>query len=200
ARPTTETDKNALINALKEDNKTPEGTSKFPENTTFDVAEDGTVTITYPDRSSEQVTVPFKQKDSAQHTPVVAETPIESATTAGTPLTEDERNAVKAAVTVPNFPAGDRQPTITVPDNASVTNGTEGNTGKPVVVATVEYPDGSSENVEVPVKSGIPTVTTQPHDLVVFKNTDMTTPVELAGFADNESISDVQIVSTNGNT
>ncbi|WP_032502581.1 Rib/alpha-like domain-containing protein, partial [Streptococcus suis] len=174
ARPTTETDKNALINALKEDNKTPEGTSKFPENTTFDVAEDGTVTITYPDRSSEQVTVPFKQKDSAQHTPVVAETPIESATTAGTPLTEDERNAVKAAVTVPNFPAGDRQPTITVPDNASVTNGTEGNTGKPVVVATVEYPDGSSENVEVPVKSGIPTVTTQPHDLVVFKNTDMT--------------------------
>ncbi|HEL1662066.1 TPA: GA module-containing protein [Streptococcus suis] len=152
ARPTTETDKNALINALKEANKTPEGTSKFPENTTFDVAEDGTVTITYPDRSSEQVTVPFKQKDSAQHTPVVAETPIESATTAGTPLTEDERNAVKAAVTVPTFPAGDKQPTITVPDNASVTNGTNGNTGKPVVVATVEYPDGSTEQVEVPVR------------------------------------------------
>ncbi|WP_180273271.1 Rib/alpha-like domain-containing protein, partial [Streptococcus suis] len=152
ARPTTETDKNALINALKEANKTPEGTSKFPENTTFDVSEDGTVTITYPDRSSEQVTVPFKQKDSAQHTPVVAETPIESATTAGTPLTEKERNAVKAAVTVPNFPAGDRQPTVTVPDNASVTDGTNGNTGKPVVVATVEYPDGSRENVEVPVR------------------------------------------------
>ncbi|MGQ7542587.1 Rib/alpha-like domain-containing protein [Streptococcus suis] len=200
ARPTTETDKNALINALKEANKTPEGTSKFPENTTFDVAEDGTVTITYPDRSSEQVTVPFKQKDSAQHTPVVAETPIESATTAGTPLTEDERNAVKAAVTVPTFPAGDKQPTITVPDNASVTNGTNGNTGKPVVVATVEYPDGSTEQVEVPLKSGLPTVTTQPNDLVVFKNTDMTTPVELGGFTDNESIKDVQIVSTNGST
>ncbi|HEL2246070.1 TPA: GA module-containing protein, partial [Streptococcus suis] len=152
ARPTTETDKNALINALKEANKTPEGTSKFPENTTFDVAENGTVTITYPDRSSEQVMVPFKQKDSAQHTPTVAETPINSATTAGTPLTEDERNAVKAAVTVPNFPAGDRQPTITVPDNASVTNGTNGNTGKPVVVATVEYPDGTTEKVEVPVR------------------------------------------------
>ncbi|HFI0420897.1 TPA: Rib/alpha-like domain-containing protein, partial [Streptococcus suis] len=152
ARPTTAADKNALINALKEANKTSEGTSKFPENTTFNVAEDGTVTITYPDRSSEQVTVPFKQKDSAQHTPVVAETPIDSATTAGTPLTETERNAVKAAVTVPTFPAGDRQPTITVPDNASVTNGTNGNTGRPVVVATVEYPDGSTEQVEVPVK------------------------------------------------
>ncbi|HEL2475614.1 TPA: GA module-containing protein, partial [Streptococcus suis] len=152
ARPTTETDKNALINALKEANKTPEGTSKFPENTRFDVAEDGTVTITYPDRSSEQVTVPFKQKDSKTYPPTVAETPIDSATTAGTPLTEKERNAVKAAVTVPNFPAGDKQPTITVPDNASVTNGTEGNTGKPVVVATVEYPDGSSETVEVPVR------------------------------------------------
>ncbi|MGQ7471386.1 Rib/alpha-like domain-containing protein [Streptococcus suis] len=275
AAPTTDADKTALINALKEANKTPEGTSKFPENTTFDVAEDGTVTITYPDRSSEQVTVPFKQKDSAQHTPSVTETPINSAATTGTPLTEDERNAVKAAVTVPNFPAGDKQPTITVPDNASVTNGTNGNTGKPVVVATVEYPDGTTEQVEVPVrqrdtladstelvvpeavqikgttvaedekqtiidalkaanpgklpadtnydvapngavtvrysdnsredvnvplKSGIPTVTTQPHDLVVFKNTDMTTPVELAGFADNESISDVQIVSTNGRT
>ncbi|HEL1811683.1 TPA: GA module-containing protein, partial [Streptococcus suis] len=152
AAPTTDADKTALINALKEANKTPEGTSKFPENTRFDVAENGAVTITYPDRSSEQVTVPFKQKDSAQHTPVVAETPIDSATTAGTSLTETERNAVKAAVTVPNFPAGDKQPTITVPDNASVTNGTNGNTGKPVVVATVEYPDGSTEQVEVPVR------------------------------------------------
>ncbi|HEL2552573.1 TPA: GA module-containing protein [Streptococcus suis] len=152
AAPTTDADKTALINALKEANKTPEGTSKFPENTRFDVAENGAVTITYPDNSSETVTVPFKQKDSAQHTPVVAETPIDSATTAGTPLTETERNAVKAAVTVPNFPAGDKQPTITVPDNASVTNGTNGNTGKPVVVATVEYPDGTTEQVEVPVK------------------------------------------------
>ncbi|MFM0790422.1 Rib/alpha-like domain-containing protein [Streptococcus suis] len=151
ARPTSEADKTALIDALKEANKTPEGTSKFPENTRFDVAENGAVTITYPDRSSETVTVPFKQKDSAQHTPTVAETPINSAATAGTPLTEDERNAVKAAVTVPNFP-GDRQPTVTVPENARVTNGTEGNTGKPVVVATVEYPDGSRENVEVPVR------------------------------------------------
>ncbi|HFI0138832.1 TPA: Rib/alpha-like domain-containing protein, partial [Streptococcus suis] len=152
AAPTTDADKTALINALKEANKTPEGTSKFPENTRFDVAENGAVTITYPDRSSETVTVPFKQKDSAQHTPVVAETPINSAATAGTELTETERNAVKAAVTVPNFPAGDRQPTVTVPADARVTDGTNGNTGKPVVVATVEYPDGSRENVEVPVR------------------------------------------------
>ncbi len=151
ARPTTDADKTALINALKEANKTPEGASKFPENTDFNVAENGAVTITYPDRSSETVTVPFKQKDSAQHTPVVTETPINSAATANTPLTEEERNAVKAAVTVPTF-TGDRQPTVTVPADARVTNGTEGNTGKPVVVATVEYPDGSSENVEVPVR------------------------------------------------
>ncbi|WP_170244136.1 Rib/alpha-like domain-containing protein [Streptococcus suis] len=151
ARPTTETDKNALINALKEANKTPEGTSKFPENTTFDVAEDGAVTITYSDSSSETVNVPFKQKDSAQHTPVVAETPIDSATTAGTPLTETERNAVKAAVTVPTY-SGSGQPTVTVPADARVTNGTNGNTGKPVVVATVEYPDGTVETVEVPVR------------------------------------------------
>ncbi|WP_099870994.1 Rib/alpha-like domain-containing protein, partial [Streptococcus suis] len=151
AAPTTEEDKTALINALKEANKTPEGTSKFPENTRFDVAENGEVTITYPDNSSEPVTVPFKQKDSAQHTPVVAETPINSAATANTPLTEEERNAVKAAVTVPTF-TGDRQPTVTVPADARVTNGTNGNTGKPVVVATVEYPDGSRETVEVPVR------------------------------------------------
>uniref|UniRef100_UPI0018908D90 Rib/alpha-like domain-containing protein n=3 Tax=Streptococcus suis TaxID=1307 RepID=UPI0018908D90 len=151
ARPTTDADKTALINALKEANKTPEGTSKFPENTRFDVAENGAVTITYPDRSSETVTVPFKQKDSAQHTPVVTETPINSAATANTPLTEEERNAVKAAVTVPTF-TGDRQPTVTVPADARVTDGTNGNTGKPVVVATVEYPDGSRENVEVPVR------------------------------------------------
>ncbi|HEL2594910.1 TPA: GA module-containing protein [Streptococcus suis] len=151
AAPTTDADKTALINALKEANKTPEGTSKFPENTRFDVAENGAVTITYPDNSSETVTVPFKQKDSAQHTPVVAETPINSAATAGTELTEDERNAVKAAVTVPTY-SGSGQPTVTVPADARVTNGTNGNTGKPVVVATVEYPDGSRENVEVPVR------------------------------------------------
>ncbi|MFI3092515.1 Rib/alpha-like domain-containing protein [Streptococcus suis] len=275
AAPTTDADKTALINALKEANKTPEGASKFPENTRFDVAENGAVTITYPDNSSETVTVPFKQKDSAQHTPVVAETPIDSATTAGTPLTETERNAVKAAVTVPTY-SGSGQPTVTVPADARVTNGTNGNTGKPVVVATVEYPDGSSETVEVPVrqrdtladstdlvvpeavqikgttvaedekqtiidalkaanpgklpddpssysvapngtvtvtysdnssepidvplKSGIPTVTAQPHDIVVFKNTDMTTPVELAGFTDNESIKDIQIVGTDGSS
>ncbi|HEL1823224.1 TPA: GA module-containing protein [Streptococcus suis] len=148
ARPTTDADKTALINALKEANKTPEGTSKFPENTDFSVAEDGRVTITYPDRSSETVTVPFKQKDSAQHTPVVTETPINSAATAGTGLTEEERNAVKVAVTVPTY-SGSGQPTVTVPADARVTNG---NTGKPVVVATVEYPDGSRENVEVPVR------------------------------------------------
>ncbi|WP_029176610.1 Rib/alpha-like domain-containing protein, partial [Streptococcus suis] len=108
-------------------------------------------TITYPDNSSETVTVPFKQKDSAQHTPVVTETPINSAATANTPLTEEERNAVKAAVTVPTY-SGSGQPTVTVPADARVTNGTNGNTGKPVVVATVEYPDGSRENVEVPVR------------------------------------------------
>ncbi|HEM6182534.1 TPA: GA module-containing protein, partial [Streptococcus suis] len=151
ARPTTDADKTALINALKEANKTPEGTSKFPENTDFSVAEDGRVTITYPDRSSETVTVPFKQKDSAQHTPVVTETPINSAATAGTGLTEEERNAVKVAVTVPTY-SGSGQPTVTVPADARVTDGTNGNTGKPVVVATVEYPDGSRENVEVPVR------------------------------------------------
>ncbi|WP_105129548.1 YSIRK-type signal peptide-containing protein [Streptococcus suis] len=67
-------------------------------------------------------------------------------------------------------------------------------------VVTVIYNDGSREDVNVPLKSGLPTVTTQPNDLVVFKNTDMTTPVELGGFTDNESIKDVQIVSTNGST
>ncbi|NQO23137.1 YSIRK-type signal peptide-containing protein [Streptococcus suis] len=152
AAPTTDADKTALINALKEANKTPEGTSKFPENTRFDVAENGAVTITYPDRSSETVTVPFKQKDSAKYTPTVTETPINSVTTPGTPLTEEERNAVKAAVRVTNFPEGGQQPTVTVPENAQVTTGTSGNTGKQVVVVTVNYPDGSSENVEVPVK------------------------------------------------
>ncbi|HEM5075313.1 TPA: GA module-containing protein [Streptococcus suis] len=183
ARPTSEADKTALIDALKEANKTPEGTSKFPENTRFDVAENGAVTITYPDRSSETVTVPFKQKDSAQHAPTVAETPINSAATAGTPLTEDERNAVKAAVTVPNFP-GDRQPTVTVPENARVTDGTNGNTGKLVVVATVEYPDGSSETVEVPVRQR----DTAKHDATV---TNPETPAAIkASHASDTAITD----------
>ncbi|QZT29702.1 GA module-containing protein [Streptococcus suis] len=143
-----ESEKPRIIQALKDANPN----ITFPERTDFQVAGDGTVTIVYPDQSRDTVRVPIKQQDSAKYTPTVTETPINSVTTPGTPLTEEERNAVKAAVRVTNFPEGGQQPTVTVPENAQVTTGTSGNTGKQVVVVTVNYPDGSSENVEVPVK------------------------------------------------
>ncbi|HFU4467093.1 TPA: Rib/alpha-like domain-containing protein, partial [Streptococcus suis] len=54
----------------------------------------------------------------------------------------------KNAVTLPEGVTG----TVTVPEDASVRIGTKENAGKPVVLATVTYPDGTSETIEVPVK------------------------------------------------
>ena len=67
----------------------------------------------------------------------------------GTPVTADE---VTSAVTVPNFPANGKQPTITVDDPSTLPNGnTAGRTEVPV---TVGYPDGTTDKVKVPVTIG----------------------------------------------
>ncbi|HEM4681228.1 TPA: hypothetical protein U1036_002061, partial [Streptococcus suis] len=140
---TSQADKDAVIDALKATNP-----NAFPEGTSFEVAPDGTVTVTYPDKSTDTVQVPIKQKDAAKYTPTATETPIDSPITTGTTLTPAERDAIKNAVTLPEGASGE----VTVPEGASVQEGTGANTGKPVVVATVTYPDSTSETVEVPVK------------------------------------------------
>ncbi|NQR96825.1 LPXTG cell wall anchor domain-containing protein [Streptococcus suis] len=140
---TSQADKDAVIDALKATNP-----NAFPEGTSFEVAPDGTVTVTYPDKSTDTVQVPIKQKDAAKYTPTATATPIDSLTAPGTVITPAEREAVKNAVALPEGVNG----TVTVPEDASVQIGTGDNAGKSVVVATVTYPDGTSETVEVPVK------------------------------------------------
>ncbi|HFI0646298.1 TPA: Rib/alpha-like domain-containing protein, partial [Streptococcus suis] len=140
---TSQADKDAVIDALKAANP-----NAFPEGTSFEVAPDGRVTVTYPDKSTDTVQVPIKQKDAAKYTPTAVETPIESSTATGTTLTPTEREAVKNAVTLPQGATG----TVTVPENASVQEGTDANAGKPVVPVKVTYPDGTTDTVNVPVK------------------------------------------------
>ncbi|HFI0237484.1 TPA: Rib/alpha-like domain-containing protein, partial [Streptococcus suis] len=170
---TSQEDKNAVIDALKAANP-----NTFPDGTSFEVAPDGTVTITYPDKSEDTVQVPIKQKDAAKYTPTAVETPIESSTATGTTLTPTERDAVKAAVTLPQGASG----TVTVPETATVQEGTGTNAGKPVVLATVTYSDGTRETVEVPVKQTdaakyTPTATATPIESLTVPGT-VITPAE----------------------
>ncbi|HFU4206390.1 TPA: Rib/alpha-like domain-containing protein, partial [Streptococcus suis] len=170
---TSQSDKDAVIDALKAANP-----NVFPDGTSFEVAPDGSVTVTYPDKSTDTVQVPIKQKDAAKYTPTATETPIESSTATGTTLTPTEREAIKNAVTLPDGASGE----VTVPENASVQVGTDANAGKPVVLATVTYSDGTSETVEVPVKQKdtakfTATVTDESTPAVITSSDAVNTPI-----------------------
>ncbi|WP_341776408.1 Rib/alpha-like domain-containing protein, partial [Staphylococcus simulans] len=105
------------------------------------------VTVTYPDKTTDtvnvKVTVEPKDSDTYQPTTGSITKPF------GQGTTEQE---VKAKVTVPNFPAEKGTPTITVDNPAQIPNGqTPGTVEVPV---TVTYPDGTKDNVKVPVTVG----------------------------------------------
>ncbi|MGN4157114.1 Rib/alpha-like domain-containing protein, partial [Staphylococcus auricularis] len=106
------------------------------------------VTVGYPDGSTDKIKVPVtigQQSDASKYEPV----PGSVTKDYGTPVTADE---VTSAVTVPNFPANGKQPTITVDDPSTLPNGnTAGRTEVPV---TVGYPDGTTDKVKVPVIVG----------------------------------------------
>ncbi|WP_213562777.1 Rib/alpha-like domain-containing protein [Staphylococcus auricularis] len=106
------------------------------------------VTVGYPDGTTDKVKVPVivgEQPNASKYEPNVNEVTKDY----GTPVTADE---VTSAVTVPNFPANGKQPTITVDDPSTLPNGnTAGRTEVPV---TVGYPDGTTDKVKVPVTIG----------------------------------------------
>ncbi|HFI0646352.1 TPA: Rib/alpha-like domain-containing protein, partial [Streptococcus suis] len=149
---TTEEDKKAITDKVNVEGLPNTPTSVVvPEGAKVTIVEDKPVVpvkVTYPDGTTDTVNVPVKQKDAAKYTPTATATPIDSLTAPGTVITPAEREAVKNAVALPEGVNG----TVTVPEDASVQIGTGDNAGKPVVVATVTYPDSTSETVEVPVK------------------------------------------------
>ncbi len=142
--PTTDEDKNALIEAVKNANKNEDNTSKFPNGTNFVADENGVVTITYPDRSTDTVTVPFKQKDSEKYNPTAQEFPINSPAVQDQQLTDEEKTTIQNAVTIPDGSQG----TVVVPTDAKVII----KDNVPVVKVIVRYPDNTEDEVFVPVR------------------------------------------------
>ncbi|EGQ3092772.1 LPXTG cell wall anchor domain-containing protein, partial [Staphylococcus pseudintermedius] len=106
------------------------------------------VTVEYPDGTTDHITVPVtigKQADNDKYTPET--TPITK--DYGTGVTEDE---VKGAVTVPGYPTDGDQPTITIDDPSQLPDGSQ--EGTTDVDVTVEYPDGTTDHITVPVTIG----------------------------------------------
>ncbi|WP_180363573.1 Rib/alpha-like domain-containing protein, partial [Staphylococcus sp. HMSC070A03] len=105
------------------------------------------VTVHYPDNSSEVIEVPVTTKvqpdnDKYQPATEAIHKPFGQKT---------DENEVKSKVSVPNFPGNGNQPTYTV-DTSTIPDGqTPGTVNVPV---TVQYPDGTSEVVNVPVITG----------------------------------------------
>ncbi|HEC2173460.1 TPA: LPXTG cell wall anchor domain-containing protein, partial [Staphylococcus delphini] len=109
---------------------------------------DVSVTITYPDGTTDHITVPVtigKQADNDKYTPETEGVDKDH----GTPVTEDD---VKGSITIPGYPTDGDQPTITIDDPSQLPDGTkEGTTD---VNVTITYPDGTTDHITVPVTIG----------------------------------------------
>ncbi|MGV3065939.1 Rib/alpha-like domain-containing protein [Staphylococcus simulans] len=122
-------------------------TSKLPNGQTPGTV-DVPVTVTYPDGTKDNVKVPVtvgEQPQKDKYEPTVGEITKPY----GTPTTEEE---VKGKVSVPDFPKEKGTPTVTVDNPAQIPNGQT--PGTVDVSVTVTYPDGTKDNVKVPVTVG----------------------------------------------
>ncbi|MGV3274199.1 Rib/alpha-like domain-containing protein [Staphylococcus sp. 11261D007BR] len=119
----------------------------LPDGTTPGTT-DVPVTVTYPDGTTDQITVPVTTGEQPQ-------TDVYEPTTDGVekPYGEAPTEAdVTGSVTIPGYPEGEDAPTITVDDPTTLPDGTTpGTTDVPV---TVTYPDGTTDNITVPVTTG----------------------------------------------
>ena len=114
------------------------------------------VEIKYPDGSKETVEVPVEASDAAKATPKVkeeitsGEVPVSVDPSKDKKVAEADKKAITDAVVVPE---GQPQPTDKqVKNDGEIVEGTGANTGKKVVVVEVKYPDGSKDEIEVPVR------------------------------------------------
>ncbi|HEM4294606.1 TPA: LPXTG cell wall anchor domain-containing protein, partial [Streptococcus suis] len=118
------------------------------------VREDGQavvpVTVTYPDGTTDTISVPVKRADNSKYTPsqVTDTVQVDAATAPGTAITsQDDKDAIIAAVTVPKVAAGEKAPVVSLPENPQV----EVVNDQPVVKAIVTYADGTTDTVDVPI-------------------------------------------------
>src|SRR5699024_746489 len=114
---------------------------KFPAGTEVTVGNDGTATITYPDKTKSTDTIPGSdlvrpETDAEKITPDVPATPVPVANTSS--LTEGEKDQVKKNVEDANK---DENGKSTLPDGTTVTVGDDG-------TATVTYPDKTTDTIQ----------------------------------------------------
>ena len=160
-----EADKKAITDAVVVPEGQPQPTDKQVKNDGAIV--DGTganagkkvvvVEVTYPDGSKDEIEVPVrKEKDADKATPKVkeeitsGEVPVSVDPSKDKQVAEADKKAITDAVVVPE---GQPQPTDKqVKNDGAIVDGTGANAGKKVVVVEVTYPDGSKDEIEVPVR------------------------------------------------
>ena len=160
-----EADKKAITDAVEVPKDQPQPTDKQVKNDGAIV--DGTganagkkvvvVEVTYPDGSKDKIEVPVrKEKDADKATPKVkdeiasGEVPVSVDPSKDKKVAEADKKVITDAVEVPK---DQPQPTDKqVKNDGAIVDGTGANAGKKVVVVEVTYPDGSKDEIEVPVR------------------------------------------------
>ena len=142
---------------LLEEGKVVEGTDQSANGGANNVGKPVVkVEVTYGDGSKDVVEVPVEGTDAAKATPKVkeeitsGEVPVSVDPATDKKVAETDKKAITEAVVVPE---GQPQPTDKqVKNDGAIVDGTGANTGKKVVVVEVTYPDGSKDEIEVPVR------------------------------------------------
>ena len=160
-----EVDKKAITDAVEVPKDQPQPTDKQVKNDGAIVEGTGAnvgkkvvvVEVTYPDGSKDEIEVPVrKEKDADKATPKVkeeitsGEVPVSVDPAKDKKVAEADKKAITDAVEVPKD-----QPQLTdkqVKNDGEIVEGTGANAGKKVVVVEVTYPDGSKDEIEVPVR------------------------------------------------
>ena len=103
----------------------------MPENTEVSVGDDGTVTVKYPDGSTDTIpgTDVVKKSDAATNNPVAPDNKVPVSDPKA--LTPEEKKSVEEAIKKKN---------PTLPENTEITVGNDG-------TVTVKYPDGTTDTI-----------------------------------------------------
>src|SRR5699024_4446692 len=124
---------------VEDANKDENGKSTFPDGTTVTVGDDGTATVTYPDKTTDTIQgsdLVRPATDAEKTTPKVPSTKEPVANTSH--LTDGEKAKVQKNVEDANK---DENGKSTLPDGTTVTVGDDG-------TATVTYPDKTTDTIQ----------------------------------------------------